>query len=436
MHNLRAVVSAGLAATICTGAAYASGITVLVADRTAHKIWRLTDINNDGIISPNEVFVWFDETNAAGTPGISNPVAFATRRSDNLVIVGDQGTHQYYALQDLNNDGNALGPGESRVILDSTNASGASTQTPTGIGFFPDGDILVCNSGTSTTPDAIYRLHDLDGDGRYQSAGEAAPWVVNWPGFGMGNSPYVPFETVVDSNNSGYVRSTGVDNGIYRFIDLDGNGRADDPGEFSPFFTSANASGITLSAGFALELDLQRPGAFYMLQVASGGVDQLIRVQDLNNNGNANDAGEATLVYSTGEANFASNDVLSLPGGDVLISDVTSGGKRIIRLHDINNDGLFTGPGERTDFFTAGAGPVLDTRQLALFPSPPFCGSADFNCDGSIGTDADIEAFFACLSGVCPPPPCLNGPDFNGDGAIGTDADIEAFFRVLGGGNC
>jgi hypothetical protein len=67
---------------------------------------------------------------------------------------------------------------------------------------------------------------------------------------------------------------------------------------------------------------------------------------------------------------------------------------------------------------------------------PPQCGSADFNCDGDTGTDADIEAFFACLAGNCPAPPCTSTADFNFDGDIGTDADIEAFFRVLGGGTC
>ena len=48
----------------------------------------------------------------------------------------------------------------------------------------------------------------------------------------------------------------------------------------------------------------------------------------------------------------------------------------------------------------------------------------------------DIESFFACLAGTCPPPPCNSTADFNGDGDIGTDADIEAFFSVLGGGPC
>jgi serine protease AprX len=63
-----------------------------------------------------------------------------------------------------------------------------------------------------------------------------------------------------------------------------------------------------------------------------------------------------------------------------------------------------------------------------------FCGTADFNNDGDYGTDADIEAFFACLAGTCCP--ACGTSDFNADGDFGTDQDIEAFFRVLAGGNC
>src|SRR5262249_35833113 len=64
------------------------------------------------------------------------------------------------------------------------------------------------------------------------------------------------------------------------------------------------------------------------------------------------------------------------------------------------------------------------------------CGSADFDCDGDTATDADIEAFFACLAGSCPGPPCTSSADFDNDGSAATDADIEAFFRVLAGGPC
>jgi hypothetical protein len=64
------------------------------------------------------------------------------------------------------------------------------------------------------------------------------------------------------------------------------------------------------------------------------------------------------------------------------------------------------------------------------------CDSADFDCDGDTATDADINAFLACLAGSCPPPPCANDADFNNDGDVATDADIEAFFRVLAGRPC
>ncbi len=74
---------------------------------------------------------------------------------------------------------------------------------------------------------------------------------------------------------------------------------------------------------------------------------------------------------------------------------------------------------------------IIDNLTIS---SAPRCGSADFNGDGDIGTDQDIQSFFACLSGSC----CTScgSADFNADGDIGTDQDIESFFRVLGGGPC
>jgi hypothetical protein len=58
--------------------------------------------------------------------------------------------------------------------------------------------------------------------------------------------------------------------------------------------------------------------------------------------------------------------------------------------------------------------------------------AADFNQDHDVGTDADIEAFFACLAGSCCNS-CLS-PDIDRDGDWGTDADIQAFFLALASG--
>ena len=60
------------------------------------------------------------------------------------------------------------------------------------------------------------------------------------------------------------------------------------------------------------------------------------------------------------------------------------------------------------------------------------CCLSDFNGDGDAGSDADIEAFFACLAGSCWAM-CLTA-DFNQDGDTGTDQDIEDFFRILAAG--
>jgi hypothetical protein len=164
--------------------------------------------------------------------------------------------------------------------------------------------------------------------------------------------------------------------------------------------------------------------------------------------------GDSECIYSSGDS-----------GGAVFITDPADG---IVKLAGINSlvDGNFSytaaGP-----YFPAGiwdvrgmyygvegnyefippdyATPVVPgsyatrissrmTFIRSIIGNPSTCGSADFNGDGDSGTDADIEAFFACIAGSC----CATcgSADFNGDGDTGTDADIEAFFRVLAGGTC
>jgi hypothetical protein len=83
---------------------------------------------------------------------------------------------------------------------------------------------------------------------------------------------------------------------------------------------------------------------------------------------------------------------------------------------------------------TSSVGGTVDVRLRTNIHLGPVCGTSDFDGDGDSATDADIEAFFACLAGNC----CATcqTADFDGDGDSATDADIEAFFRVLAGGTC
>jgi hypothetical protein len=110
------------------------------------------------------------------------------------------------------------------------------------------------------------------------------------------------------------------------------------------------------------------------------------------------------------------------------VSSHTLAAGRYVIEHDVSDTGLVCG-----QLFTT-TPPAVQPFKYHFFLFGE--GGADSECsdfdgDGDTGTDADIEAFFACLAGSC----CMTcmGPDFDCDGDDGTDADIEAFFRVLAG---
>jgi hypothetical protein len=109
-------------------------------------------------------------------------------------------------------------------------------------------------------------------------------------------------------------------------------------------------------------------------------------------------------------------------------------------------------PGERATFFViteeAASTVTYQWRRNGINIS---CGGRTTGCNGPVliidpvqegdtGT-YDVVVTNACDFTVSPTTaltvePHCGSADFNGDGDIGTDADIEAFFRVLGGGHC
>lgn len=129
--------------------------------------------------------------------------------------------------------------------------------------------------------------------------------------------------------------------------------------------------------------------------------------------------------------------ILRAPSGCVCVAGVESEG-----WVEILGDASQPDPGGDTYVFAAGSGiaiggacvvnvaminPVIGTASSVLV----WAGPGDFDCDGDLGTDADIARFFSCLSD-----PSCRSADFDLDGSPATDQDIECFFRVLGGGEC
>ena len=394
---------------------------VLVADRAANAVWIMDDINGNGVIDePSELWQCFNATNAPATANVDNPNTIAGR-GDGLVAVGDQLNQFVLLMRDLNRDGDALDLGESWVAAGPGNAAGVAFAFPTGAAFDAAGVLYVVNAGNAAGADAIYRLVDLTGDGDFQDAGEVQDWVTTGAFGATPNGPFSPQEiafTGTATQPIGFLRnsSSGL-HGVFRFVDLNGNGRADDAGEFTAYWDAANAGGITPSAGFTLEADLAHPGSMYTMQIATGGIDQLIRLTDLNGDDDAQDFGESVIVYSTGEANFSAIDALCLPDGRVLITD--NSGKKVYILTDLDHDGRFTSAGERTVYLENPALLVGDLRPLAGIAR--VCIG---NCDGSTTAPALNVNDFTCflndfasgsLAANCDSstsPPILNVNDF------------------------
>lgn len=366
--------------------AHGAGEKLLVADRDNDVVWMLHDTNSNGSIEDSEVSLFWSNANASGTPAPGTWTAMAIR-ADGRIGVGDSTQRFVIAMHDFNHDGDAQDLGESWIVA--TNTTWNSFGSPSGISFDTRGTMFVNNSGNGGVPvDGIFKLTDLNADGDCEDNVAGVPERGEYcvvPPLGPGNTAHVPFEMtylggILYHRDSG----SGVQ-GVWKTADLDDDGDANDAGEFSGFAINGNASGFTFTAGLVIEPDLARERALYTIQVVSQA-DQLIRVIDLNDDGDAMDAGEITLVYSTAEANYSPTDILCLPDGSVLIGDST--GKKIYRLTDANNDGLFD-TSERSAWFDNVALSVSDFRRLVLVPS--FCPADLDNSEGAGIPDGGVD---------------------------------------------
>ena len=391
-------------------------------DRDRDSVYRSRDVNHNGLIEDSEIFLFFSSANAAGTIGPMNPNAIVASVC-RTVAVGDQVNRNVVTLRDVNGDGDAEDLGESMVFADAANLSGVSLAFPTGAAFDSSCRLYVTNAGNAFGNDGIYRLVDNNADGDAQDAGEITQYVGDAPGgFGPGNGPYSPQEIFFDELDVGYLRNSSANlHGVWRFEDINNNGRADDSDvdprgtdEFTVYFDASNASGLATAAGFAIDPDRFRPGSMYFLQTITGPIRQLIRLTDANSDRDAQDAGEAVIVWAAATPNAI--DVISMNSGDVLLDETASG--FIHRLHDGNGDGDFMDVGEISLMLANGAGTLLDVRQIARL-----CRPGDTNCDGSIDADDLVGVILQWGPGGCA------GVDTDCNGSVDADDLVKVILE-------
>lgn len=201
----------------------------------------------------------------------------------------------------------------------------------------------------------MIRLRDLNQDGDYNDLGEAFTFFTNGPGNPSGITLASTNGVACGLNGEIYaVTSTSDEIALLR--DLNGDGDADDAGEASIWFSSAgNSSGILLGSAQSIAVD--SVGRVMVLCANSGasvGLDGILMIQDVDNDGDAQDAGEAFYWCQVPNASGAlahSNptEMALMPDGSIVYGDIGANGpiaKGVYRAADLNTDGDANDPGE------------------------------------------------------------------------------------------
>ena len=225
--------------------------------------------------------------------------------------------------------------------------------------FDYEGDLYV----TDSSQDKVFHMADLNLDGDYLDAGE----VVIFYDDQVGPLPL--------SNNSSlavgprghlYVTDRGEAR-LLRMLDSDGDGKAESGGETTIFFDGNplnNAGGLDVVAPLSVSVDAQNVLWVSEADQGGGGKDSVLRLQDLNQDGDANDLGEAVRYFEPAMGTLEGDTIIvdTFVGPDAFLYCVegsTTGFRPVglYRLNDADVSGVIDPITEVTPFFLVPAGP-------------------------------------------------------------------------------
>ncbi|MCK5905841.1 MAG: hypothetical protein KAG86_11180, partial [Gammaproteobacteria bacterium] len=221
---------------------------------------------------------------------ILSPVALATLSENEGILISDMKRDAIYLTQDLNNNGTASDAGESTIYFDGDNLSGLADPTKSVFSIFhsPTGYTYIGDGGS----DSVYRLADKNTDGDVQDAGEANIWFSqdNHSGFTL-PTPNSVYEA---SDGALYIVNAGTksqpDDAVYRTIDLNNDGDANDEGEAAVWLNLATLASAKLGGGVpdnkssAFDITFVGDTAF-IADLMGKEADTVFRAQDINGNG-------------------------------------------------------------------------------------------------------------------------------------------------------
>ena len=273
------------------------------------------------------------------------------------LLVTDTGIGRVLRLADLNLDGDLNDAGEVTVYVQGVVGT-VTLGFPTAIAVDRRNVVFVADA----TADAILRLEDLDGNGDCMGLGEARVWYTPSLSATPVPAPSI-YGMVVSLDGAVYVANfnssaagAGFDD-ILKFVDLNNDGDALDAGECTIYATFTNAS---IGASVPTNLGILPDGSILYTETGSqsavGAIPRGVwRLHDdVIPNGHCNDPGEITLWYSPPSAAATIMYGLAVDRDGTTFVTDTSF-ERVLKARDIDSNNLISLGTEESTFFTVGA---------------------------------------------------------------------------------
>lgn len=230
------------------------------------------------------------------------------------------------------------------------------------------GDLLIGDSFTSK----VLRARDVNNNGDYNDAGEVTlyfdPAIALDPNT---NLPYGasklgnPIGMVHDMRGNVYVVDSSTSRTCFRMRDLNGDGDANDPGESNIWMDGTNGGGLSNFAFQGVTVDAA--GNVWLTASGQGtgftNIDRIFKTTDTNNDGDANDVGEQTVVYDRGVALLNGAILLDVPAwpgfmtdGNLYVTNGFTSNQGTYRLVDLNANNRYDDAGEISSVYSGLAG--------------------------------------------------------------------------------
>lgn len=308
--------------------------SLIVGETSLDEIYRFTDFNLDGDFNDDyEIILFYDAVE------LGNPIHVTLDKRGFIYFV-DTTPDIVMRLIDLDGDGDAMDFDESNIYIDNNNASGVIFSGVQGICCDTDvnSTMYLVNPGSGGVNDFVAKAVDLDGNGDCQGFDEIDVLYDSVEAENLGVSIILgsPGACALDSDGYLYVSDYNDpfgEDAIVKMKDLNGDGDMYDADEVAYFYNDGLAD---YDMSFADAMSFNRDG---YLVVNDGVLDAIFFCKDLNSDGDVNDPQEV-IEYRNGKSHSSSCPYsahgLAIAGENDLHWDVyvSEGGTTSIPIED------------------------------------------------------------------------------------------------------